>query len=91
MVIANQGENFSAGANLMLVLLAAQEGEWDELNAAIHRFQQVNMALEVCAQAGGRRAVFASARRRMRDCACTAARASLGGNVYRAWWKSASA
>ncbi len=46
MIIANQGENFSAGANLMLVLLAAQEGEWDELNAAINRFQQVNMALK---------------------------------------------
>ena len=46
MVIANQGENFSVGANLMLVLLAAQEGEWDELNLAIHRFQQVNMALK---------------------------------------------
>ncbi len=46
MIIANQGENFSVGANLMLVLLAAQEGEWDELNAAIYRFQQVNMALK---------------------------------------------
>jgi 3-hydroxyacyl-CoA dehydrogenase len=46
MVIANQGENFSVGANLMLVLLAAQEQEWDELNAAIHRFQQATMALK---------------------------------------------
>jgi 3-hydroxyacyl-CoA dehydrogenase len=46
MVIANQGENFSVGANLMLVLLGAQEGEWDELNAGIHRFQQANMALK---------------------------------------------
>ena len=46
MVIANQGENFSVGANLMLVLLAAQEGEWYEINAAIHRFQQANMALK---------------------------------------------
>jgi 3-hydroxyacyl-CoA dehydrogenase len=46
MVIANQGENFSVGANLMLVLLAAQEEEWDELNAAINRFQQANMALK---------------------------------------------
>jgi 3-hydroxyacyl-CoA dehydrogenase len=46
MVIGNQGENFSAGANLMLVLLAAQEQEWDELNAAINRFQQINMALK---------------------------------------------
>ena len=46
MVIANEGENFSVGANIMMVLLGAQEGEWDELNAAIHRFQQVNMALK---------------------------------------------
>jgi 3-hydroxyacyl-CoA dehydrogenase len=30
----------------MLVLLAAQEEEWDELNAAIHRFQQATMALK---------------------------------------------
>ena len=46
MIIANEGDNFSAGANLVMVLLAAQEGEWDELNAAIHRFQQANMALK---------------------------------------------
>jgi 3-hydroxyacyl-CoA dehydrogenase len=46
MVIANDGENFSVGANLMLVLLAAQEGEWDELNAAVNAFQQANMELK---------------------------------------------
>ena len=46
MVIANQGEHFSAGANLMLMLLAAQEGEWDELGAAVARFQQANMAIK---------------------------------------------
>ncbi len=46
LVIANQGEHFSAGANLMMVLLAAQEGEWDELDAAIRRFQQANMAIK---------------------------------------------
>jgi len=50
MVIANEGENFSVGANLMMVLLAAQEGEWDELNRAIHRFQQANMALKYAAK-----------------------------------------
>jgi 3-hydroxyacyl-CoA dehydrogenase len=46
MVIGNEGENFSVGANLVSVLLAAQEGEWDELNAAVNRLQQVNMALK---------------------------------------------
>ena len=45
-IVANQGENFSAGANLMLVLLAAQEGEWEELGAAVNRFQQANMAIK---------------------------------------------
>jgi 3-hydroxyacyl-CoA dehydrogenase len=50
MVISNQGENFSAGANLMMVLLAAQEQEWDDLNAAINNFQQMNMALKYAAK-----------------------------------------
>jgi 3-hydroxyacyl-CoA dehydrogenase len=46
MVVANQGENFSVGANLVLVLMAAQSGEWDELELGIRRFQQANMALK---------------------------------------------
>jgi 3-hydroxyacyl-CoA dehydrogenase len=46
MVISNQGENFSVGANLMMVLLTAQEQEWDDLEAAVRRFQQVNMAIK---------------------------------------------
>ncbi len=46
LVIANQGENFSVGANLMMVLLPAQEGEWDELDAAIRRFQGAAMAIK---------------------------------------------
>ncbi len=46
LVIGNQGDQFSAGANLLMVLLAAQEGEWDELNAAVQRFQQATMAIK---------------------------------------------
>ncbi len=46
MVIANEGENFSVGANLVPLLLAAQEGEWDELNEAVDRLQQTYMALK---------------------------------------------
>ena len=45
-VVGNQGENFCAGANLMLVLLAAEEGEWDELSRMIRQFQDANMALK---------------------------------------------
>jgi len=46
LVIGNQAGDFSVGANLMMVLLAAQEAEWDDLNRGIHRFQQANMAIK---------------------------------------------
>lgn len=46
MVIGNEGETFSAGANLMMILLASQEGEWDELNAVGHRLQQAFLRLK---------------------------------------------
>jgi 3-hydroxyacyl-CoA dehydrogenase len=45
LVIGNDAPNFSAGANLMLVLLEAQEGNWDELDMMIRAFQKANMAL----------------------------------------------
>ncbi len=91
MVIANQGENFSVGANLMLVLLAAQEGEWDELEQAVQRFQQVNMALKYARQARGRRAVRPRAGRRLRNRAALRARRRRRRRPTSAWWKSASA
>jgi 3-hydroxyacyl-CoA dehydrogenase len=46
MVIANQATNFSVGANLMLVLVAAQEQEWDELHLAVKQFQNANLAIK---------------------------------------------
>mgnify|MGYP002223812443 CR=1 FL=1 len=45
LVIGNQGGNFSAGANIMMLLLAAQEEEWDDINLMTHTFQQANMRL----------------------------------------------
>jgi 3-hydroxyacyl-CoA dehydrogenase len=46
MVIANQATNFCVGANLMLVLVGAQEQEWDELHMAVKQFQNVNLAIK---------------------------------------------
>jgi 3-hydroxyacyl-CoA dehydrogenase len=46
MVIANQSVNFSVGANLMLVLVGAQEQEWDELHMAVKQFQNINLAIK---------------------------------------------
>jgi 3-hydroxyacyl-CoA dehydrogenase len=47
-VISSDRENFSVGANLMQLLLAAQEGEWEELAAVIHGFQQMTAAIKFC-------------------------------------------
>ncbi len=46
LVVANQGANFSAGANLVLLLVAAQEGEWDEIDLTVRAFQNAIMALK---------------------------------------------
>jgi 3-hydroxyacyl-CoA dehydrogenase len=47
-VIASDRENFSVGANLMQLLLAAQEGEWEELAQVIQGFQQMTAAIKFC-------------------------------------------
>ncbi|HYA98290.1 MAG TPA: 3-hydroxyacyl-CoA dehydrogenase NAD-binding domain-containing protein, partial [Methylomirabilota bacterium] len=46
MIIANQAVNFSVGANLMLLLVAAQEQEWDDLHDAVRKFQNTTLALK---------------------------------------------
>jgi 3-hydroxyacyl-CoA dehydrogenase len=50
LVIANQAVNFSVGANLMLVLVGAQEQEWDELHMAVKQFQNINLAIKYAAK-----------------------------------------
>nr|MBA2406604.1 3-hydroxyacyl-CoA dehydrogenase [Chitinophagales bacterium] len=45
LVIGNQGENFSAGANLTMVLMLAIEQEFDELNIACSMFQKASMRI----------------------------------------------
>ena len=47
-VIASDREHFSVGANLMQLLLAVQEGEWEELAAVVHSFQQTTAAIKFC-------------------------------------------
>ena len=45
LVVGNDAPNFSAGANLMLLLLEAQEGNWDEIDLMIRAFQGATQAL----------------------------------------------
>jgi 3-hydroxyacyl-CoA dehydrogenase len=47
-VISGDRENFSVGANLMQLLLLAQEGEFDELASIIRAFQQMTAAIKFC-------------------------------------------
>lgn len=50
LVVGNQGGNFSAGANIMLLLMAAQEEEWDDINLMVHALQQAVMRLRYSAK-----------------------------------------
>jgi 3-hydroxyacyl-CoA dehydrogenase len=45
LVIGNEGDHFSAGANLFMVVVAAQQGMWDVLDQAITKLQNMNMRI----------------------------------------------
>ena len=47
-VTTNDCTNFSVGANLMQMLLAIQDQEWDELDLAITSFQRMTQAIKFC-------------------------------------------
>lgn len=45
LVLGTEGPNFSAGANLLLVLLEAQDGNWDDLDVMVRTFQRAVLAM----------------------------------------------
>ncbi|HLI86710.1 MAG TPA: 3-hydroxyacyl-CoA dehydrogenase NAD-binding domain-containing protein [Bryobacteraceae bacterium] len=47
-VIGGDAGNFSVGANLMQLLLAVQEQEWDEVDLMIRAFQRMTAAIKFC-------------------------------------------
>lgn len=49
LVIANEGANFSAGANVGMIFMMAVEQDWDELNMAIKMFQDTMMRVRYSA------------------------------------------
>ncbi len=48
MVVANQGENFSAGANLMMLMMEAMEGNWEDIDMIVNAFQRATDRLQFC-------------------------------------------
>jgi 3-hydroxyacyl-CoA dehydrogenase/enoyl-CoA hydratase/carnithine racemase len=45
-VITNDAVNFSVGANLMLLLMSAQEEEWDDVDLMVRQFQGMTQAIK---------------------------------------------
>ena len=45
LVVGNEADNFSAGANLFMVVVASQQGMWDQLDASIRKLQSMNMRM----------------------------------------------
>lgn len=48
-VIGNNAQNFTVGANLMMIAMLAYQQEWDELNMAVNLFQQTSMRIRYSA------------------------------------------
>ncbi len=46
LIITSAGDNFSAGANLALILQLAVDGEWEELDMAVRLFQNTNLRIK---------------------------------------------
>jgi 3-hydroxyacyl-CoA dehydrogenase len=49
LVVGNDAPNFSAGANLMLLLLEAQEGNWEDVDLMVRAFQRATLGLKYAA------------------------------------------
>ena len=46
LVVGNQGKNFCVGANLMLLLMEAQDENWDDINFIVKGFQDACMKMK---------------------------------------------
>ncbi|HEY5255987.1 MAG TPA: 3-hydroxyacyl-CoA dehydrogenase family protein, partial [Acidobacteriaceae bacterium] len=49
-IVTSDAPNFSVGANLMQVLLAIQDEEWDELDRYVREFQAMTQAIKFCSR-----------------------------------------
>lgn len=45
LVVGSEADHFSAGANLFMVVVAAQQGMWASLNSAVQNLQNLNMRM----------------------------------------------
>lgn len=67
LVISSEAANFSVGANLMMMLMEAQDDNWDEIDLVIRQFQNANMRLKYL-KTSGDCSLWIDTWRRCRDC-----------------------
>jgi 3-hydroxyacyl-CoA dehydrogenase len=48
LVVSNAADNFSVGANLMLLLMEAMEGNWEDIDLIVRAFQGMTDRFEFC-------------------------------------------
>lgn len=48
LVVGNDGAHFSAGANLMMIFLAASNGEWAQIENMVKEFQTISQRMRFC-------------------------------------------
>ena len=48
LVLGTEADNFSAGANLFMVVMLSQNEDWDTLEMAIRKLQEINMRMRYC-------------------------------------------
>ena len=90
LVIANEGSMFSAGANLMLLVMAIAEGAYDEIAMTVKDFQKAMMAIKyskIPVVAAPHNLVMGGRLRDLPPCRCHQSpmpRPTWG------WWRSAS-
>ena len=82
-VITGDRDNFSVGANLMQLLLAAQEGEWDEVDARHSRLPADDRGHQVLSAPGGGGALRPDPRRRRGDLPARRAPPAPRGDLHR--------
>ena len=84
LVVGNDAPNFSAGANVMLLLLEAQEGNWDEIDLMVRGLPGRDQRVALREGAGRRGASGPGAGRGLRSGAARRPRAGGRRDLHRA-------
>ena len=82
-VITNDAANFSVGANIMMLLMAVQEEEWDEVDLAVRQFQSMTQAIKFSSKPVVVAPVRHDTRRRLRNRTARRGTATACGALYR--------